>query len=184
MTDEHDIKALAQMLRGDMDAQVTALGPQVLGTSQPDAHRVNRDDYLAYVRQGWFGGFPGVDPAEFRHNLIMRVGNQTAVQTAQEAWAGHEMEYGQAYTAYQMRMAQQQMQAQQPQIGPPLMQQPMGPPPPQVGPPPNPGPMQPGGQFPAPPSSPGPMMPSSVPQMPSMPVAVPVPMPGQGGPNG
>ncbi len=194
MADTHDITALAQMLRGSLDSDAAALGPQLLGNSQPDAHKVDRGDYLAYIRQGWFQGFPGMDPAEFRHNLIMRVGNQSAVDTAKEAWTGHEDEYAQAYTAYQQQqMAQQQPPPPPPQgppMGAPLGQQPspipsngqMGPP--QA--------LSPGGTVPGngsmavpPPAGgipgPPPMMPPAGPMASPVPMMIPPPPPPMGG---
>ncbi len=132
--EDHEIYQLADVLRASLDADASAIGPDLLGDSQPDAHRVDREQFLAYIRHGWFQGFPSKAPDQFRAELRTRVGLKTFNATAREAWKGHEQEYQQGYAQEQMRLEQlkmqQQMQAQmmaqQPPMPPPM-------PPPQMG---------------------------------------------------
>ncbi len=147
MPPKHETQILAEMAKAEINSMAKRLGPQLLGSAQPDAHRVDREQYLAYVRHSWWFGFGGVSPEEYRNKLLGQIGADQFMALAKDAWDGHEDEYQKGQMAAQMMAA--------PPIPP---TGPMPAPPPIItqGPPPQMAPAPPGPQMPGPPPAWGP----------------------------
>lgn len=63
------------------------MGPALIGDRQPDAHRVDRETYINFVRHAWWNGVPEQhwSAEQYRANLLQRIGPKNLIATYKQA---------------------------------------------------------------------------------------------------
>ena len=79
MANDNNFSRLAEGIKTQLFRDAERLGPALMGSNQPDSHRIDRDQYLEFVRRSW------TDP-QYRLDLLQRVGPKNFLKTAREAW--------------------------------------------------------------------------------------------------
>ena len=87
MAKQHDAVARAQLVKDELKRDAPVLAESLLGDGQaPDADRMSKDDFIAYVRAGWWDGLPkgGKNAVQFRTDLLVQMGPDNFMELAKK----------------------------------------------------------------------------------------------------